>query len=121
MRQVMQRLAMRMKTDLTKQTMMNTSGQRVANATQPHSKSLQQVLGSNPRFEQIDISAQPRPPSAMEYIAKQPIIKSKSRVVACDGGHSGLGHQKVYINLDKGVNKCRYCGLRFDREHDHHH
>lgn len=32
-------------------------------------------------------------------------------------GHAGLGHPKVYINLDKPeINVCGYCGRRFVSE-----
>ncbi|KAI9144734.1 zinc-finger domain-containing protein [Paraphysoderma sedebokerense] len=75
---------------------------------------------TGPRFEQVDMEAQPNPPSAMELIAQQPVRKVHGRVAVCDGGGGALGHPKVYINLDQpGAHDCGYCGLRFEQEHHH--
>ncbi|KAG2221775.1 hypothetical protein INT45_003415 [Circinella minor] len=74
-----------------------------------------------PRFEQMDLAAQPDAMAAIELIAEEPIHFSNQRIVSCDGGGGALGHPKVYINLDKpGAHPCGYCGIRFQKE-DHHH
>jgi len=77
----------------------------------------------NPRFADIDLKAQPLPIPAIDLISREPIIKVQTRVVSCDGGHVGLGHPKVFINLDKpgSVGECMYCGTRFAYEDPHHH
>ena len=37
-------------------------------------------------------------------------------------GHAGMGHPKVYINLDKPeINVCGYCGKRFVADSQKHH
>ena len=41
---------------------------------------------SGPRFEQIDMSLQPNPLSAMELVAQEPIRLVQGRKAACDGG-----------------------------------
>lgn len=84
---------------------------------------------SGPRFRQMDFSGQvpqflitkyqPNPPAAIELIANQHIIRVDKNIATCDGGGSSLGHPKVYINLDLGVNVCGYCGLRFEQNHHH--
>jgi NADH dehydrogenase (ubiquinone) Fe-S protein 6 len=38
------------------------------------------------RFEQSDMSMQPKPQPAIDLIAQQPIQKVEKRVVSCDGG-----------------------------------
>lgn len=54
------------------------------------------------------------PNIAAHLIAEQAPIASKEQIVSCDGGHPGLGHPRVYINLDKpGTHACGYCGIRF--------
>lgn len=74
-----------------------------------------------PRFEQMDLEAQPSPLSAMELISNVPVIHTAKRVVWCDGGNGPLGHPRVYINLDKpGPKPCPYCGVRFQQDHHHH-
>ncbi|KAI9190229.1 hypothetical protein H9P43_001662 [Blastocladiella emersonii ATCC 22665] len=81
-----------------------------------------EVVMTGPRFEQIDLEAQPKPTPAMDLIAQEPVRKVNKRIVACDGGGGPLGHPKVYINLDQpGNHSCGYCGIRFEQEHHHHH
>ncbi|KAL1931751.1 hypothetical protein VTP01DRAFT_9894 [Rhizomucor pusillus] len=75
-----------------------------------------------PRFEQADIAAQPNSMAAIDLIAEEPIRFVSKRIVSCDGGGGALGHPKVYINLDKpGAHACGYCGIRFQKQDDHHH
>ncbi|KAL1919952.1 uncharacterized protein VTP21DRAFT_1884 [Calcarisporiella thermophila] len=77
---------------------------------------------SGPRFEGIDMAAQPAPLAAIELIAAEPIRYVDTRIAVCDGGEGALGHPRVYINLDKpGAHACGYCGLKFKLSHDHHH
>ncbi|KAF3927690.1 hypothetical protein ABW21_db0203746 [Orbilia brochopaga] len=72
-----------------------------------------------PRFEQTDLTLQPRPLAAIELIHEQPIRFVKDRVVVCDGGGGPLGHPKIFINVDKPeVVPCGYCGLPFAHEHN---
>ncbi|CAO1624176.1 unnamed protein product [Parajaminaea phylloscopi] len=73
-----------------------------------------------PRFEQINYELQPQPLSAMEMIQREPIRLVQSRIAMCDGGRGALGHPKVFINLDKGVKACPYCGLRYEKDHSAH-
>ncbi|KAI9230568.1 MAG: zinc-finger domain-containing protein [Piptocephalis tieghemiana] len=76
---------------------------------------------SGPRFEQTDMSAQPRPMSAMELIAEVPVQMVEKRIATCDGGGGPLGHPKVFINLDEGKPvPCHYCGIRFQQANHHH-
>lgn len=39
-----------------------------------------------PRFEQMDMTFQPQPLSALEMIQNEPIRLANKRIVACDGG-----------------------------------
>merc|ERR1712156_64700 len=59
---------------------------------------------------------------AMDLIAEVPIIKVKTRIVACTGGDNpALGHPKVYINLDTHEPVCCiYCGLRYQLDSEAH-
>ena len=41
---------------------------------------------TGPRFEQTAMQLQPQPLSAMELIAREPILLSQTRIAACDGG-----------------------------------
>lgn len=66
---------------------------------------------------------------AIDLIAEVPVIPHHGRIAMCDGTKdplggqdidANLGHQKIYINLDKGkVGTCLYCGLKF-RNVDYH-
>ena len=60
-----------------------------------------------------------QPKSAQEYIAAVPVTQVEGKQVRCDGGGGALGHPAVFINLNRGVGTCGYCGLRF-QEKDHH-
>lgn len=42
---------------------------------------------------------QVNPNIAQKLIAEVPPIETDQRVVYCDGGHSALGHPRVYIKL----------------------
>ncbi|CAG8501476.1 16541_t:CDS:2 [Funneliformis caledonium] len=73
-----------------------------------------------PRFEQLDLEAQPRPLAAIELIAEEPIHYVEGRIAVCHGGGGALGHPQIYINLDQpGAHSCGYCGIRFERKHHH--
>merc|ERR1712071_581471 len=73
---------------------------------------------SGPRFEQINLSLQPQPISAMEMVAQDPVRLVPGRRASCDGGGGPLGHPKIFINLDKpGPKACGYCGVRFEQAH----
>lgn len=76
------------------------------------------------RFIQKDLDQQPRPYSAMELIAKQPVrYLSEGNIAVCDGnkGNTLQGHPKVFINLDKPMaSTCGYCGLRYAKEEHRH-
>lgn len=61
------------------------------------------------------------PNPAINLIAKQPTAEVNSRIVHCDGGHANLGHPRVFINLDKGVHTCGYCGQTFKQAPGSHH
>lgn len=61
------------------------------------------------------------PNPAIEMIKKQPTIESEKRIVYCYGGNKGLGHPRVFINLDHGVHTCGYCGQTFKQAAEHHH
>jgi len=53
-----------------------------------------------------------------------PPIEVEEKVVWCDGGMGGLGHPRVYLELqDENPVTCNYCGLRFVQKHGkgHHH
>ncbi|KAF8938247.1 hypothetical protein BGZ58_001303 [Dissophora ornata] len=52
-----------------------------------------------PRFENVDIDAQPQPKAAIELIAEEPIRLVEGRRARCDGGGGSLGHPAVWINL----------------------
>ncbi|MGD1879076.1 MAG: zinc-finger domain-containing protein [Kiloniellaceae bacterium] len=42
------------------------------------------------------------------------IINVDKSTVACDGGKGGLGHPRVFLNMEgKGQIDCPYCGRRF--------
>jgi uncharacterized Zn-finger protein len=42
------------------------------------------------------------------------IIEVESQKVACDGGSGGLGHPRVFLNMEgKGQIDCPYCSRRF--------
>merc|ERR1711890_21160 len=58
---------------------------------------------------------------AIDLVAEDPPIEVDKRIVYCDGGgEPGLGHPKVFINLDKpGAHACGYCGLRFIKKSHH--
>ncbi|CAI2180742.1 7985_t:CDS:2 [Funneliformis geosporum] len=73
-----------------------------------------------PRFEQVDLEAQPRPLAAIELVAEEPIHYVEGRIAVCHGGGGALGHPQIYINLDQpGAHSCGYCGIRFERKHHH--
>lgn len=55
------------------------------------------------------------PSPAIDLIRKQPTIIVKDRITHCDGGSKGLGHPRVFINLDHGKHACGYCGQTFSR------
>uniref|UniRef100_A0A8C4QVJ2 NADH:ubiquinone oxidoreductase subunit S6 n=1 Tax=Eptatretus burgeri TaxID=7764 RepID=A0A8C4QVJ2_EPTBU len=58
---------------------------------------------------------------AINLVAEEPVQEVEGRTTWCDGGNGGLGHPRVYINLDKNENAvCGYCGLRFRQKHQHH-
>jgi len=41
-------------------------------------------------------------------------VEVDSPKVACDGGKGGLGHPRVFLNMEgKGQIDCPYCGRRF--------
>lgn len=68
------------------------------------------------RFVQRDLSKQPKPYSAMELIAKQPIrYLEHTNIAVCNGNKGSVqGHPKIFINLDPArPHACGYCGLRF--------
>ncbi len=46
------------------------------------------------------------------------IIRSQSRVVACDGGGGVLGHPKVYLYIDDREVMCPYCSRLFVLDDD---
>ncbi|KAG0366149.1 hypothetical protein BGZ54_005744 [Gamsiella multidivaricata] len=52
-----------------------------------------------PRFENVDINAQPQPQAAIDLIAEVPIRMVEGRRAKCDGGGGSLGHPAVWINL----------------------
>ena len=84
------------------------------------------AAASLPRFEQTDMSLQPRPLSAMQMVSEDPIRIVHGRKAVCDGGEcrvtflvhltraqyprfSGggpLGHPKIFINLVRSC-PCR--------------
>ncbi|KAF9992315.1 hypothetical protein BGZ65_012389, partial [Modicella reniformis] len=57
------------------------------------------VAFKGPRFENVDIEAQPQPQAAIELIAEEPIRLVETRRARCDGGGGSLGHPAVWINL----------------------
>lgn len=61
-------------------------------------KTLQSALRHNPRFEQIDLDAQPVPTPAIQMIDKAPVHLVNKSHVYCDG-EGALGHPRIYINL----------------------
>ena len=57
---------------------------------------------------------------AIDLVDEDPPIEVDQRVVYCNGGHAGLGHPKVFINLDPpGSHPCGYCGLRYIKKVHH--
>ncbi|EJD47794.1 hypothetical protein AURDEDRAFT_183923 [Auricularia subglabra TFB-10046 SS5] len=79
---------------------------------------------AGPRFEQTALDLQPKPLSAMQLVAEDPIRLVHGRKAVCDGGVGPLGHPKVYISLDKPQPAtCGYSGIRFQQAphegHDH--
>lgn len=61
--------------------------------------------------------------NAQSLISKVPVIKVKSDLAVCDGGGGVLGHPVEYIQLKKfkeGPETCKYCGLRYIRDEEHH-
>ncbi|CAG7847383.1 SubName: Full=Related to NADH2 dehydrogenase (Ubiquinone) complex I 13K-A chain {ECO:0000313/EMBL:CCA77917.1} [Serendipita indica DSM 11827] len=77
---------------------------------------------SSPLFEQIDMTLQPMPLSAMQLVSEDPIRVVHARKAVCDGGGGPLGHPKIWINLDKpGPKSCGYCGIRFEQAPHHGH
>ncbi|UZJ54909.1 hypothetical protein CBS101457_004229 [Exobasidium rhododendri] len=90
--------------------------------TWSESQNPRELAMRGPRFEQFNFDLQPLPLSAMEMIQREPIRLTTQRIIECDGGDGPLGHPKVFINLDKpGAKGCPYCGLRFERDQQHHH
>ena len=77
------------------------------------------AAAERPRFEQTDMSLQPRPLSAMQLVSEDPIRIVHGRKAVCDGGEcritilvyltwaqyplflggGPLGHPKIFINL----------------------
>merc|ERR1712106_143667 len=58
---------------------------------------------------------------AMDLVSQVPPKIVKERIVACSGGPGGLGHPRIYINLDKpGAHECIYCQQKFVKEDGHH-
>merc|ERR1712034_116192 len=49
---------------------------------------------------------------AIDLVDEDPLMEVDKKIVYCDGGGApGLGHPKVFINLDKpGAHACGYCG-----------
>jgi len=64
---------------------------------------------------------QTNPRWAIDLIAEEPVIKSKTRIVGCDGGaNPALGHPRVFINLDTHEpRECIYCQLKYQYDGDH--
>lgn len=50
----------------------------------------------------------------MAYAPPETEIVDRAHV-ACDGGESGLGHPRVYMQIDEAVGfvECRYCDKKF--------
>ncbi|XP_057471974.1 NADH dehydrogenase [ubiquinone] iron-sulfur protein 6, mitochondrial-like [Actinidia eriantha] len=61
--------------------------------------------------------------SPLELINEVPPIKVEGRIVACEGDNNpALGHPIEFICLDRDEPAiCKYCGLRYVQDHDHHH
>ncbi|KAJ3221802.1 hypothetical protein HK099_003096 [Clydaea vesicula] len=99
--------ATELKSELTLDEVLSQSPNRV----EPWSKSQRPRKSalSGPRFEQIDLAAQPKPLAAIELINAEPIKIVHERVVACDGGGGALGHPKVYINLVSDHERIKFC------------
>jgi len=58
-----------------------------------------------------------------QLIDRVGVIKVKGSLAVCDGGGGSLGHPVEYIQLELKKNEpavCKYCGLRFEKDHDHH-
>lgn len=70
---------------------------------------------TGPRFEQADLTLQPRPYAAIDLIAQQPVRYVSGHKAVCDGEKGPQqGHPRIYINVDKpGAHACLYCGLRY--------
>mmetsp|Transcript_17417 Transcript_17417/g.51553 ORF Transcript_17417/g.51553 Transcript_17417/m.51553 type:complete len:104 (+) Transcript_17417:95-406(+) len=67
----------------------------------------------------------PHRSDAEELIARVPVIKVKGLIATCNGGGGALGHPIEYITLNK-INPeeptdCKYCGVRYVMDPDHHH
>lgn len=89
----------------------------------PTQQSRLEVVSKHPtRFVQKDLELQPRPYSAIELIAQEPVrylSHSEGNIAVCDGnrGSTLQGHPKVFINLDQPkASACGYCGLRYAKE-----
>jgi uncharacterized Zn-finger protein len=61
---------------------------------------------------------QPRLPEKTQMEPPE-ILTVDSPKVACDGGSGGLGHPRVFLNMQgKGQIDCPYCGRRFVLKQD---
>lgn len=86
----------------------------------PSQRSRDEVFKNDLRFVGKDLSKQPQALSAMELIAKVPVMKVAGNIAVCHGTDFEQGHPKVYINLDKpGAHSCGYCGLRYEQGEHH--
>ena len=56
-----------------------------------------------------------RPPTTVTTPSYQPteIIRTDSRVVACDGGVGTLGHPRVWLRIQGQQTLCPYCSRLF--------
>ncbi|KAF9362009.1 hypothetical protein BGX34_006789, partial [Mortierella sp. NVP85] len=68
-------------------------------ATWSDSQIEKKIAFKGPRFENVDIDAQPQPQAAIDLIAEEPIRFVETRRARCDGGGGALGHPAVWINL----------------------
>lgn len=58
-----------------------------------------------------------------DLVNMYPIIMVKTDIAVCDGGGGTLGHPLEYMNMNRqkdGPEVCKYCGLRFMKDHHHH-
>ncbi|KII68224.1 putative NADH dehydrogenase [ubiquinone] iron-sulfur protein 6, mitochondrial [Thelohanellus kitauei] len=61
------------------------------------------------------------PNISREIMKQTPPIVVKNRIHACDGGRAGVGHPRVFINLDKpGYKTCGYCGTKYILDNEEH-